>query len=348
MTKAGSPHVTFSETQRQDGLFSITTMFAPARRRCAQCATRASIQPSESTPAFLLPAFARSSAYRSFTTTSPCRSKIGSAPLSVPQGVTFTILPPSTKNKGPRTQAMSTVQIKGPLGELSMDIPNYVNIDQDPKLLGPTLTIEDSTDAKQKAMWGILAYSLSACSSNMCSRDNPRIPPKPHPRRERRPQRDSALCRSWLSCLGGRDRNDRDIRIPRSEVHQSQSRLLSPSRARHTEGRHRQHTATDASTVGRAGEGGSHAVCGKYQSVEDTGAIQGQGNICERRDYKAEEQEDQVDGLIIAVYTCMDIQIMSKKTLWEAGSTYCDYARQRFTLSSDPKKPVNVATQDSA
>jgi large subunit ribosomal protein L6 len=52
---------------------------------------------------------------------------------------------------------MSTVQIKGPLGELSMEIPSYVNIDQDPKLSGPTLTIQDSTDAKQKAMWGMLS-----------------------------------------------------------------------------------------------------------------------------------------------------------------------------------------------
>jgi hypothetical protein len=257
-------------------------MFAPARRRCAQCATRASIQSSESIPTFLLPAFARSSAHRSFTTTSPCRSKIGSAPLSVPQGVTFTILPPSTKNKGPRTQAMSTVQIKGPLGELSMEIPNYVNIDQDPKLLGPTLTIEDSTDAKQKAMWGMMAYILAACCPNMYSRDNPRISPKPHPRCKRRPQRDSPLRRSWLPCLGGRHRNDRDFRVPRSKVHQSQSRLLSPSRARHTEGRHRKHTATDTSTIGRARERGGHAVRGKHQSVENTGALQGQGNICER------------------------------------------------------------------
>lgn len=53
-------------------------------------------------------------------------------------------------------QAMSTVHVKGPLGELSMDVPHYVNIDQDPSLGGPTLTIQDSTDAKQKAMWGVL------------------------------------------------------------------------------------------------------------------------------------------------------------------------------------------------
>lgn len=50
---------------------------------------------------------------------------------------------------------MSTVHIKGPLGELSMDVPPYINIDQDPKLTGPTLSIQDSTDAKQKAMWGM-------------------------------------------------------------------------------------------------------------------------------------------------------------------------------------------------
>lgn len=54
---------------------------------------------------------------------------------------------------------MSTAQIKGPLGELSMEIPPYINIDQDPKLSGPTLTIQDPRDAKQKAMWGMLLNS---------------------------------------------------------------------------------------------------------------------------------------------------------------------------------------------
>lgn len=58
-------------------------------------------------------------------------------------------------------QSMSTVHIKGPLGELSMDIPPYVNIDQDTNPNGPTLTIEDTTDAKQRAMWGMITVSLS-------------------------------------------------------------------------------------------------------------------------------------------------------------------------------------------
>lgn len=49
---------------------------------------------------------------------------------------------------------MSTVHIKGPLGELTMDIPPYININQDANPNGPTLSIDDATDAKQRAMWG--------------------------------------------------------------------------------------------------------------------------------------------------------------------------------------------------
>ncbi|KAF2001905.1 60S ribosomal protein-like protein L6 [Amniculicola lignicola CBS 123094] len=126
-------------------------MFTPARRRCAQSIT--SNSSSTSIPTFLLPAFSPA-APRPFTTTSPNLSKIGSAPLSVPPGVTFKILPPKNAARTGRSQQMSTVQIKGPLGELQMDIPPYVNINQDASLPGPTLTVADSTDAKQRAMWG--------------------------------------------------------------------------------------------------------------------------------------------------------------------------------------------------
>jgi hypothetical protein len=129
-------------------------MFAPARRRCAQSLAKASNQHIDSIPPFLLPAFSRPAVSRTFTTTAPCQSKIGSQALSVPQGVTFKVVAPSTKNTGSRVQAMSTVHITGPLGELSMNIPPYVNIDQDPALAGPTLTIQNERDAKQKAMWG--------------------------------------------------------------------------------------------------------------------------------------------------------------------------------------------------
>ncbi|KAF2130580.1 60S ribosomal protein-like protein L6 [Dothidotthia symphoricarpi CBS 119687] len=135
-------------------------MFASARRRCAKSVTQASITSTDSIPTFLLPALQRPTSSRTFTTTAPCQSKIGSAPLSVPPGVTFNVLAPSTRGRGSRVQPMSTVQIKGPLGELSMEVPPYLNINQDPTLSGPTLTIADSTDAKQKAMWGTMRAYL--------------------------------------------------------------------------------------------------------------------------------------------------------------------------------------------
>lgn len=132
-------------------------MFAPVRQRCARSLAKAPIQPADAIPTFLLPTFSRPSRQRTFTSTALCQSKIGSAPLSIPQGVTFKVNAPSAKDKGSRIQAMSTVHIKGPLGELSMDIPPYININQDASPNGPTLSIEDATDAKQRAMWGTSA-----------------------------------------------------------------------------------------------------------------------------------------------------------------------------------------------
>ncbi|KAF1950916.1 60S ribosomal protein-like protein L6 [Byssothecium circinans] len=122
-------------------------MFAPARRRAQRIASK-----TIDTPISALRA--PPSCSRTFASTTPCQSKIGSAPLSVPPGVTFKIIQPSARARNARIQAMSTVQIKGPRGELSMPIPSYVNINQDPSLSGPTLSVQDSSDAKQRAMWG--------------------------------------------------------------------------------------------------------------------------------------------------------------------------------------------------
>lgn len=125
-------------------------MFAPARRRCAQAIVKSTSTASDSIPTFLLPRFA---APRTFTTTARCESKIGSLPLSVPPGVTFSVIPSKAAGaKGARTQSTSTVHVKGPLGELSMEIPPYINIDQQSYTLSLT---PEATDKKQKAMWGM-------------------------------------------------------------------------------------------------------------------------------------------------------------------------------------------------
>jgi large subunit ribosomal protein L6 len=64
----------------------------------------------------------------------------------------LSVIPPKTVGgKGARTQSMSTVHVKGPLGEMSMEIPPYIHIDQQSYALSLT---EDATDKKQKAMWG--------------------------------------------------------------------------------------------------------------------------------------------------------------------------------------------------
>ncbi|KAF2642523.1 60S ribosomal protein-like protein L6 [Massarina eburnea CBS 473.64] len=122
-------------------------MFTPARRRAQRIAATAIETPSS-------PLRAPSCCGRSFATTSPCQSKIGSAPLSVPPNVTFKITHPPARVRNSRAQPMSTVHIKGPLGELSMPIHAYVKIDQGSSLAGPTLSVQDSSDAKQRAMWG--------------------------------------------------------------------------------------------------------------------------------------------------------------------------------------------------
>lgn len=137
-----------SQKLRQHPIAHIHIMFAPARRRCALALANSTAPAADSIPTFLLPRFA---APRSFTSTARCESKIGSLPLSVPPGVEFNVIAPkSVGGKGARTQTASMVHVKGPLGELSMEIPPYIAIDQQTM----TLSLEDATDKKQKAMWG--------------------------------------------------------------------------------------------------------------------------------------------------------------------------------------------------
>ena len=94
---------------------------------------------------------------RSFSTTRLCRSKIGSAPLSVPQEVKFSILPPAVVKTGrgvSRDGLGSTVEISGPLGTMKMNIPAYMSIEENNENNTRTLSILDANDRKQREMWG--------------------------------------------------------------------------------------------------------------------------------------------------------------------------------------------------
>lgn len=136
-------------------------MLTPLHRRCAHRLTAT----SSAIPTFLLPAFQppTAAAVRTFATTSPCQSKIGSQPLSIPPEVTLQIVPPSGRAaRGARTLDTKTVKIKGPLGELVYDIPAYVNIETKPDSPGPVLSVQDSRDAKQRAMWGMQSIDMDS------------------------------------------------------------------------------------------------------------------------------------------------------------------------------------------
>lgn len=129
-------------------------MFTPARRRCVSAIknTRSS---EISIPGFLLPAFQQQSS--SFSTSLPCHSKIGSAPLSLPPDVNFNIVAAPVQKKGARvsrTQEGATIHIEGPLGKLSMPIPAYMNIVSDEAKRTYSLSILDQEERKQREMWG--------------------------------------------------------------------------------------------------------------------------------------------------------------------------------------------------
>merc|ERR1712225_175727 len=111
--------------------------------------------PSASIPAFLLPAFPTVST-RSFSSSVNRPSQIGRAPLSIPPEVNFTILPPPVRKNGRASPiaARPTVQIEGPLGKMSLTIPNFVNIEHDTAVRKAYVTIEDREVKKQREMWG--------------------------------------------------------------------------------------------------------------------------------------------------------------------------------------------------
>lgn len=95
---------------------------------------------------------------RSFSTTRLCRSKIGSAPLSVPPEVKFNIIQPAALRAGKQAiskeEQGSTVEISGPLGTMKYEIPAYMSIQENEDNRTRTLSILDANDRKQREMWG--------------------------------------------------------------------------------------------------------------------------------------------------------------------------------------------------
>ncbi|KAK8157781.1 60S ribosomal protein-like protein L6 [Phyllosticta citrichinensis] len=138
-------------------------MFSTARRRCLQ--TASSCVPSRLTPAtFQTSRIALSSAApKAFSTSTPCRSKIGRQPLFLPPEVQFEITqsPKSKRVKiSVRDEAGVTIHVKGPLGELSYTVPSFVQVTRETPTSPPCVTVLDANERCQREMWGTVRKYL--------------------------------------------------------------------------------------------------------------------------------------------------------------------------------------------
>ncbi|TQV97426.1 hypothetical protein V2A60_006822 [Cordyceps javanica] len=134
-------------------------MFTPAKKAAMGTVARVAPLSAASLPGFLIPAWqstAAATVARQFSTTGPRPSKLGRTPISVPPGVELTMGKPRAINSTTsyKPKIMKTITIKGPLGELSMDVPNFVRMEQNLEDSMVTLAVDDANIAQQKEMWG--------------------------------------------------------------------------------------------------------------------------------------------------------------------------------------------------
>lgn len=79
--------------------------------------------------------------------------------------MTFEILLPETqkrrRDEAPQRQAETyNVQIKGPLGEMTMAVMPFIKISRETPDGPPILNIENPKEKFQKAMWGAFSVTL--------------------------------------------------------------------------------------------------------------------------------------------------------------------------------------------
>ena len=118
---------------------------------------------------------------RHLSSTPQVSSHIGSAPLTLPADVSLELLnynapaprsplastaavnanspaaqaPSSPVGFRARTDARPSVKVTGPLGELSLNLPSFLRIDQDQKSRKAVVSVQDRKVKQQRAMWGM-------------------------------------------------------------------------------------------------------------------------------------------------------------------------------------------------
>lgn len=93
---------------------------------------------------------------RAFSVTAAQNSKLGRTPISIPPNVDLTIGEPIIK-KDPTTYLRvprRTISLQGPLGQLQLTMPPFVQLEHDTESRRLTLNIEDRHVTQQREMWG--------------------------------------------------------------------------------------------------------------------------------------------------------------------------------------------------
>ncbi|KAM0803746.1 ribosomal protein L6, alpha-beta domain-containing protein [Usnea florida] len=107
-------------------------------------------------PDFLVPALSSPHSFRPLSSSARCRSRIGSAPLSLPQGVDLRLveIPARRRQAVSMTEPPKAVEITGPLGKLSVKLPPYMSLNHNMKTRKASLSVLDRKQRKQREMWG--------------------------------------------------------------------------------------------------------------------------------------------------------------------------------------------------
>ncbi|PNP47334.1 hypothetical protein TGAM01_v205539 [Trichoderma gamsii] len=114
-----------------------------------------SILPASTTTTIASPSrFA--SARRQFSTTQGRPSKLGITPLSIPPGVEVVMGEPKAFRSATSYKPVvkKKITVKGPLGTLNMDVPEFVDLVQNAEEKTATLSVRDPNAKEQKEMWG--------------------------------------------------------------------------------------------------------------------------------------------------------------------------------------------------
>ena len=128
---------------------------------------------SKNLPDFLVPGLYARYPAKSLSSTSRCRSRIGSAPLSLPIEVNLRVVEPSPQKNSAvaKAEPRRTVEVEGPLGmrpalsfafitvlsstgKISLQLPPYMSIDHNETTRKVGLNILNRRERKQREMWG--------------------------------------------------------------------------------------------------------------------------------------------------------------------------------------------------